>query len=177
MPDFPSLYNVDPFVISTISPQAMGAPFNAMGLGASSATNPTANKAFFIPFSVSKSLTVVKLSVQNGATASGNLDMGIYDAGGSRLVSMGSIIQSGTSTIQEVNIADTVLAPGLYYLACVLDNTTGTFQFFSSSAALSKPLGILEQTSAFVLPATATFASPSGTFRVPFIAAHLRSLI
>jgi hypothetical protein len=55
--------------------------------------------------------------VLNGATASGNMDVGIYDYAGTRLVSSGSTAQSGTSAFQDFDITDTLLGPGIFYLA------------------------------------------------------------
>lgn len=177
MPDFPLIRNVDSVVISCASPQSIGNALNAMGLGTSGAAWATANKALFVPFSVYSPITIVKMFVVNGATASGNIDVGIYDRGGARLVSAGSTAQSGTSAIQEFNITDTALSPGLYYLACALDNATGTLEVWTPALAIGRSLGICEQTSAFALPATATFAAASSTFRVPFIGATQRTVV
>lgn len=177
MPDFPVLRNVDPLVISPASPQSIGEMLNAMGLGLTTSTWPTANKAYFIPFSVFAPITIVKMFVINGGTASGNIDVGIYDRGGSRLVSSGSTAQSGTSAVQEFNITDTLLLPGLYYLACAMDNTTGTLDLWNPATALARVMGVVEQTSAFALPSSATFASLSGTLKFPFIGATQRPVV
>ena len=177
MPDFPIIRNIDPVVISAATPQSIGEALNSIGSGLSAAAWPTANKAYYIPVSIYSPVTIVKMFVVNGATASGNIDVGIYDAGGARLVSIGTTAQSGTSAIQEFNITDTTLSPGLYYLACAMDNTTGTVEVWNPSIAIARSLGIVEQTTAFALPATATFAALSGTFRVPFIGATRRAVV
>lgn len=177
MPDFPIIKNIDPIVISPAIPQSLGAILNAMGLGAGAVAWATANKAFYMPFSVDAPVTIVKMLVINGATVSGNIDVGIYDRGGARLVSSGSTAQSGVSAVQEFNITDTVLNPGLYYLACAMDNTTGTLEMWTPSASLSRSFGLAEQASAFALPATATFAALSGTLRFPCVGATQRSVI
>lgn len=177
MPDFPILRNVDPIVISTASPQSLGEAWNSMGLTTASLAWSTANKAIYVPVSIHAPVTIVKMFVLNGATASGNIDVGIYDRGGARLVSSGSTAQSGTSAIQEFNITDTLLQAGLYYLACAMDNNTGTLEMWTMSLAISKSLGIAEQTSAFALPATATFATVSATLRTPIIGATQRTVV
>lgn len=177
MPDFPIVKNVDPVVLSPLNPQSLGAMLNAMGYAFTGATAwATANKAIFIPYSVGGIVTVKKMFVVNG-TVSGNIDVGIYDRNGVRLVSIGSTAQAGASVIQEFDIADTTLGPGLYYLACAMDNNTGQVELVGPGSAQGKSMGIFEMTSAFALPATATFASLSGTVRVPFIGAHLRTVI
>lgn len=177
MPDFPILRNVDPFVISTASPQSLGLAWNSMGLSLGPLAWSTSNKAVYVPVSISSPVTIVKMFVLNGATASGNIDVGIYDRGGARLVSSGSTAQSGTSVVQEFDVTDTLLKAGLYYLACAMDNTTGTLEMWTMSLAISKSLGIAEQTSAFALPSTATFATVSATLRTPFIGATQRAVI
>jgi hypothetical protein len=177
MPDFPVTQNVESIVTSAGGTDSLGPMLNAMGIALAAAAYPETNRAMFVPVSVQAPLTVVKLFTLNGATASGNVDVGIYDAGGVRLVSSGSTAQAGTSVIQEFNITDTLLLPGLYYLAIAADNTTGTFEVWSANAAILRSLGILMQLTAFPLPATATFALYAGTTRVPFVGATLRSVV
>lgn len=177
MADFPTLKHTDPIVISTCTPQSLGDAMNSMGFSLSSLSWSTANKAIYIPVSIFATVTIVKMLVINGAAVSGNIDVGIYDRGGVRLASSGSTAQSGTSAIQEFNITDITLNPGLYYFACAMDNTTGTLETFSPSLAISKIMGIAEQTSAFALPSTATFATVSATFRTPFIGATQRTVV
>lgn len=169
MSDFPVVKNIDPIVISSAVPQSLGVVLNAMGFGLSSVAWGTTNMAIYIPVSISFPVTIVKMFVINGGTASGNIDVGIYDRGGVRLVSSGSTAQAGTVAIQEFNITDTTLNPGTYYLSCALDNTTGTVEGWGLSGAIARAMGIAIQTSAFALPATATFAAISGTVRYPFI--------
>lgn len=126
----------------------------------SSAVYPTASKAFYIPFViVEKPFTVARIGVGNGTAVSGNIDAGVYDSQGNRLVSSGSTAQSGTSAVQWLDVTDTTLNPGLYYMALSVDNTTATVL---RSAGLNQTeqriLGCFVETSAFALPATATFA-------------------
>lgn len=177
MPDFPVIKHTDPIIISSATPQSIGEVMNSMGLAIGALAWSTANKAIYIPVSISAPVTIVKMFVINGGTASGNIDVGIYDRGGARLVSSGSTAQSGTSVIQEFNITDITLNPGLYYLACAMDNNTGTLEMWTNSLAISKSLGIAEQASAFALPSTATMATVSASLRTPFIGATQRTVI
>jgi len=140
---------------------------------------PVNNKAFYIPFVLAKSATVLKLFWANGATVAGtnNIDVGIYDASGNRLVSTGSTAQGTASIVQEVDVTDTILGRGQYFLAMSCSNTAATFSLSSSSTTqVGRLIGILEQTSALPLPNPATLAVCSATFVVPQFGAALRTL-
>jgi hypothetical protein len=177
MPDFPIIANVDPVVISTACPQSLGEMLSSIGQNLAAAAWPSANRAYYVPVSIYSVVTIVKMFVHNGATASGNIDVGIYDSGGVRLVSSGSTAQSGTGVIQSFDITDTVLRPGLYYLACAMDNTTGTLEVWNPAAGLLRAFGVCEQSSAFALPSTATIGAITSTTRIPFIGATRRSVV
>lgn len=181
--DFPSTPNrlFAPIIIATFSLCSVGG-HNPGGVAAAgfssvaSAAYPTANKAIYVPFRLSAPIVAVKLFSHNGATVSGNIDVGIYDEQGTRLVSSGSIAQAGTSVLQEFDIADTSLSPGLFYLAVALDNTTATLFRSTPSAIFLRCNGVAEQTSAFALPATATFAAMSSAY-LPFVGLSARTLL
>lgn len=137
------------------------------GLGVSIATTtpttsttwPTANLALYCPIVLDDLMLVKNIIIANGAAVSGNVDVGIYAADGTRLVSSGSTAQAGTNVSQVFDVTDTQLGPGLYYLAIALDNTTGTVFGKTIVAAIGQLAGMAQQASAFPLPATATFAS------------------
>ena len=121
---------------------------------------PLGNLSLFIPFRIGCPVVVVNLGVQNGTTVSGNIDVGIYSVDGVRLVSSGSTAQAGTSNTQVFNTADILIGPGVFYFGLALDNTTGTTRVFATyNVAFGQCIGMAEMTSAFPLPATATFAS------------------
>lgn len=151
--------------------QSLGTVLNGMGLGLGAIGWSSANKAIYIPFQVSEIFIVDNMYTINGGTVSGNIDVGIYEHGGTRLVSSGSTAQAGASSIQEFNVTNTTLNPGLYYFAVAVSNTTATLEMWTPTAAISRSLGVMEETSAFPLPSTATFASISGTSRFPFVGA------
>lgn len=142
---------------------------------------PVANKAIFVPITVTEAITVVKLWVMNGATASGNLNMSLYDSSFAQIANseIGSTAQTGTNVIQELDITNVTLAAGLYYLALVLNNTTGTVfgraSPFSTTEGLQS-MGMFEQTSVFDLPATATPAVMSSNL-IPFCGISTRTLV
>jgi hypothetical protein len=135
-----------------------------------SAAWPSANRAIFIPLYLSAPFVVATAFWANGGTASGNIDVGVYDVAGTRLGSIGTTAQSGTSTVQSASLA-LALAPGVYFLAIAMDNTTGTVRAINignTSLLLMEVCGIQQMASAFVLPSTATFANPASAF-IPFI--------
>lgn len=177
MPDFPIIKHVDPLVISPAIPQSVGEFINTLAQSVAVSNWPTANRAMFYPVSISSHITIVKMFVTNGGTVSGNIDVGIYDRDGVRLVSSGSTAQSGTSAIQEFNVTDTVLSPGLYYLAVALDNNTGQVDMWSINTTLARSFGCLEQTSAFPLPSTATFSNAGNSYRIALVGATQRTVV
>lgn len=165
-----------PITIGAHSDCSIGGPMAGMLTAQNLSTWPAANLAIFIPFRVYQIYTAVKMSWING-TVSGNIDVGIYDAQGDRLVSLGSTAMSGASAIQTGDITDTTLKPGLYYMAMAVDNTTATFRrFTSATVAGTAGLGLLQQATAFALPSTATFAA-CGNDYIPGLAITGRSLI
>lgn len=116
----------------------------------------TANKAYYMPFYLPESFSMTHLFHISGASATGNVDLGIYDENGTRLVSTGSVAKGGTNNCHLLNATDTTLPRGKYYFAYAQNGTTTVGGWFGIQ--LSKLCGNLEQATAFPLPATATFA-------------------
>ena len=162
-----------PAVFGSGSEVSLGVEIAARLLSDASATWPLTNKAFYVPFVVTESITVKRLWVHNGTVVSGNIDVGIYEEDGTKLVSSGSTAQAGISQRQVFDIADTVLAPGRYYFGAAMDNTTGTVWRFSTLTG--SMMGVWEEDSAFPLPASATFAATTGGLYVyiPIVGAYL----
>lgn len=133
-----------------------------------SATFELANRAAYIPLIVPATCVIRRLWWANGATvsASYNVDCGVYrDAGhkpGAKLISTGSTAQGTASQIQFVDVTDTVLAPGLYWIAMVCSSASATF--FRSSALINfDATARFMETSALPLPATATPVAAAAT--------------
>lgn len=167
MSDWPSDV-VDEPTFGILSPCSIGSPLSDLiGLVPMTTTGsawPVANLALYLPILVRTPVTAFQLGWLNAATVSGNVDAGIYDRNGNRLVSAGSTAMSGSSAIQLVDTADTTLPPDLYYLAMACDNTTATFARASlSGAAAWRTSGVAQQASAFPLPSTAAFAAMAQT--------------
>jgi hypothetical protein len=173
MPDFPGVSMENALsVLSTWDPRLSSLADAAIGTRASlaSAVYTSASRAYYYPIEVNDFVTVTMMALFNGATVSGNVDVGIYDVNGKRLVSAGSTAQAGASTIQTFDVTDTALEPGDYYLAMACDNITATFFCYKPNAQIMEAFGTWMQATAIPLPATATFATASSGF-VPFLAA------
>lgn len=168
-----ALPTIHTYSIESFGPQNYGT--NTLNLS-TSATWPSANLALFIPFKVFFSYTATRMFAYNGATASGNIDIGIYSSQGNKLVSSGSTAQSGTNVLQEFDITDTVLVPGLYYMAVAMDNTTGTLFRNTTNLNPLRMNAIYQQASAFALPTTTTFAAMAQSY-IPVIGMSNRSFL
>ena len=132
-------------------------------LQGASAVWPTANTAIYIPIEIAVFTTITAILVQVG-TQAGNLDVGIYDETGTRLVSLGSTAVAAAG-VQNCNIADTALAPGVYFVAMNCDSATAAFIRCSITADLGRSVGCQQQAvGAIALPATATFAAYTLTY-------------
>jgi len=163
----PSLRNT--LSMGTLSPESITVSLTAsVTTFATSTAWPIASGTICVPIEVLYPVTVAKMMVNNGSVPTGTMDVGIYDAGGARLVSAGSTPQVGASAIQIFDIADTLLLPGLYYLALAFNNSISTVAGFGGVLVDMSPMGIYQQLSAFPLPATLTFSALNGTF-VPLI--------
>jgi len=116
------------------------------------------NKARFHAFEIYETVTVKRIYVANGNSVTGNVDVGIYNENQVRLVSSGSTARSGPNGIQVIDIADTVLTPGRYFMAVVSDTTGGFLRRAAISGFENELMGNKSQTSAFPLPATAAWS-------------------
>ena len=127
MAEWPEYYMPAPAILITVCEDSL-AGFTTSPVGsAGSVAWTVANAGYFYPFRLTARATVYQLLFFVGGTSSGNIDMAIYDSQKNRIVSAGSTAMSATvNTVQELNITDTVLAPGDYFLAVAVDNETGT---------------------------------------------------
>jgi hypothetical protein len=101
---------------------------------------------------------------QNGATVNGNVDMGIYTRAGVRLVSMGSVAQSGASAPQTstANLPATLPA-GELLLAFILSSATATL-WQTTEAGMVERVGLV---SSIPLPSTLTLGAYTQTAVYP----------
>jgi len=171
---------VAPVLLSTISLESLGGELSALAVPIpQDIIVTTANKAYYVPFRLSQPILVLQLFHFNGAGAfGGNIDVGIYNETGTLLVSSGSTVQAGANVPQFFNVTDTAIGRGRHYFAVAYSSTVGTNELHGyalSTVARCRVIGMAEQTSAFPLPATATFAQASETI-IPIIGASLRTI-
>ncbi len=136
-----------------------------------SAVWPLANRAYFVPVRLPRTILLTKMFVYNGAVLNGNLDIGIYSKDGARLLSSGATAQAGINSIQPIDftaLAENIrqFGPGLIYMALAFDGIVATV--FRSSLVLGavgqRPLGMAQMAAAYPLPATAVFATITTNF-------------
>jgi len=155
-------------VLSPYSPEALAGAVVGGGTTLVNVTSlawPVANRLLGYPVRILSPTLITKLWIANGTTAAGNLDVGIYDARGTLVVSSGSTAQSGTSTMQVLDITDTRLGLGDYYVCAVMDGVTGTSLSIGWAGNFTQGVfqGVVIMDSAFPLPAIATFLSADST--------------
>lgn len=146
--------DIVPVMVSPFS--GVGAGFGAAALASPTPTSQAigaANATVAFPIYLPDTATFVKAWVVNGATVSGNLDIGLYDETWSLITSTGSFAQAGASIMQEQDITDVTVGPGLYYLAMALSSATATFQLANSNVLIAVTSGSNYMLTAFPLPA------------------------
>jgi hypothetical protein len=167
-----------PPLISVLSAISIATELSAASSAFAAAGWPGANRALYIPVYLDQPITVAKLWTANGGTASGNVDIGIFDASLARLVSSGSTAQAGTNVLQAFDIADTYLAgPALYYVGLSASAIAATFwRTDTGTIPKSKLWGVAQEAAAFPLPATATLAALASGF-IPLCGMATRTLV
>lgn len=123
-----------------------------------------ANTALYIPIVIPWPYPMKRFWVYNGTTVSGNIDIGLYSRTGARLISTGSFAQAGASAVQYRS-ASYLIPPGAYYLAIAAD-AGGTAQRWIYSVLGAQIIGLLQQTATFPLPAAATFATTTASYKL-----------
>lgn len=156
-------------LISSFGRYATGVPLAS----AASATWSLAKRVIYVPVYLPQSMTATLLWWLNGATVgTDTVEAGIYNSAAglptTKIVSSGTgVTSAGANIVQSIDITDTFLAPGLYFLALTASGTTTTIWRFAPSNALLKGFGLAaETTGTFGCPSTATPTS-SGLVAVP----------
>jgi hypothetical protein len=128
---------------------------------------PSANLAIYVPLRVPARVLVRKLWYAGTTTATGSVDMGLYDAAGNAVVSATATAKAAVNDEQVFDVTDTVIGPGLYYIALASDSGTDTFIRTADAAPAATAMGVLTEASAYPLPATATWALAQATSYIP----------
>ena len=130
----------------------------------------TNNLITYIPMQVTQRVVVVKMWYASGATAAtGNVQLGIYDQGGTQLIESASVAKVGAADEGVVDITDTTIGPGLYYAALWASVSTDTFYALTPAAPAVATMGVRTETNAGGLPASATWAVPQTLAFVPVV--------
>ncbi len=139
---------------------------------------PAANVAISVPFVIEAPAVAYQMIWENGATITSSFDVGIYDVAGNRLVSTGSVAQSGASAIQVADITDTALNPGIYHMAMACGATaTGLVRSTALPARMGRVCGAQEMSvTSGVLPNPASFAAMTRAF-IPLLSIGLRPVM
>jgi len=148
--------------ITPWSYQSLGVPLAATGQSAPVSANWIAvSVGVFVPFTVPESFTATKMFWQNGTAVAGNIDVGIFLEDGTRVVSAGSTAQATISVIQTVDITDTVLARGRYYMGMTSDTSGITQKVYAlaGAAGIYQSMGMLKDTAC--APPLSTSANPA----------------
>ena len=168
MTDFP-VAEVPPVFVSSFSRYcyaAVAARNQGVAAAPASATYPAANRAIYIPFYLPLTWLAQGGGLVNGSSVTGNADFGIYSAAGNRIISRGSVARSGASAPQLDDFASfALLTPGRYYMGFSASSGAANTAWLNTSVttAIGKSLGLLQEASAFPLPATMTPAAWAST--------------
>lgn len=140
----------------------VGRRARALNLGISnpaSATWPGANITLYMEFQIPWPYPIKRVFLANGATVSGNFDIGILTKNGDSIQTLGTTAQSGTNVVQYANFS-LLLDPGSYFLALGMSSATATvFGSSTVTSALGQAMGVKQQATYPVPTSAATFAS------------------
>lgn len=152
----------------------------AIAIAGASGTWPTANTAFFYPVKLSQARTYTKAWWLNGATAAGNVDVGIYTISGAtatRVVASTAVAQSGVSAMQVAGtFATTTIGPGVYWLAMACSLATATVWRANPSGLLPRGCGCFQAATSHPLPSSATVVAFSASLVPVFGFAELATI-
>lgn len=146
-PAFRPAFQPNDVLISSLSPQALG-DTGTLGVGfAGNQTYPAASRVLATPLVLGEPFLVRKVWTLNGSTAgTDSWDIGVYSEDGTTLlVHSGSTLSAGTLQLQEVDVTDTLLVPGRYWMAFIQGGTTAQIVGFTPVVALLRAAGAAQQ--------------------------------
>lgn len=178
MGDWPHPLTRDPTRGLLLSPfdsdTPLGDLFGLWGVGTiQTGTTWTANLAVYAPIVVKERSTVTGF-LTSIVTQAGNVDAGIYDWAGNRVVSNGGVA-CGAAGVQVIDCTDTALDPGWYRIAFACNSASTVVRTNGAASGPIQACGVFQQSSAYPLPSTATPAAYSG--KLPQVVAALSTTL
>ena len=159
----PPTVSVQPMISAFLRGVGTGIDESVAGSAPGSGSFEFANRAVYYPVVVPGTCAIRRVWWANGSSvsASYNVDVGVYaDTGafrpGARLVSSGSTAQGTASQIQFVDVTDTSLGPGRYWIAIACSSTSSTFFRSNLTSGVYGSVLRLRENGALPLPSTAT---------------------
>lgn len=126
---------------------------------------PTANASILWPVYIRRTLVITKFTILIGATNTGNVDAGLYDANiNALIVSAGSTAAGTANTEQVLDITDKTVPPGKYWMAVGASGTGLAMVASTLGAVALRNAGIMKATSNFPLAANPTVAGAVDAF-------------
>jgi len=116
--------------------------------GAANVTWGTANLVVFSPVAVSMPVTVSRIWWMNGDAISGNVDCGIFTPDGTLVLGAGNTAQATANARQHVDVTDTLLPAGLYYIGVKCEATGAGINVDLGVANMEKILGAAQASGA-----------------------------
>jgi hypothetical protein len=133
----------------------------------SASTSSTTGTVSYLPFLVERTTTFDRIACRTGSTVTGTstVRLGIYNNSNKKpttvLLDAGTVAANATSTIFSITINQT-LNPGWYWLAHVVNSTTGTYSFVQVVDAL--PFGQMPLSATFTFQPNYTQTGVTGAF-------------
>jgi hypothetical protein len=159
----PNLRRPLPWRVCSIGDYCIADQLTHNGIGGvpASSTWPTANAAIIVPCNLPVGGTAQKVWWHNGATASGTVDVALYNRRTLTKVAgpAAAVTQAGINAVQSSDITDVAVGPGPYFLAMSASATTTTVFRESISADDGRAMGCYIMTTAHALPTTLTLAA------------------
>ncbi len=165
-------------ILTPWSEESIGGYLRAHGKNMSTADLAwTANLAMFVPFHVAvPGETVYEGFVMCGTGAGNNFDIGVYDTAGNRLTSSGATARTASVSVPTTTMANYVLGVGDYYMGISADSTSALSGGSAVGIGILEAAGVCQMASAYVLPASATFALNSTQANLPMFGLILRTV-
>lgn len=135
--------------------------------GSTQATVTTTGTVSYLPFLVERTTTFDRIACRTATTITGTstVRLGIYNNSNKQpttvLLDAGTVSVNATSTIYSITINQT-LNPGWYWLAHVVNSTTGTHSFLQVADAI--PFGQTALSATFTLQPAYTQTGVTGAF-------------